>query len=85
MTVCDNAAGEVCPFWPGQPASAHWSYADPSAVPGGEAAQRQAFGQTLQLIRQRLEAFTQLPDSRLTPSTLEQAARELARHDGVNA
>jgi protein-tyrosine-phosphatase len=55
FTVCDNAAGEVCPYWPGQPATAHWGYADPSAVEGGEDKQREAYRQTLHLMRKRLE------------------------------
>ena len=46
ITVCDNAAGEVCPYWPGQPATAHWGYADPSEVQGGDDQKRAAFLQT---------------------------------------
>ena len=77
VTVCDNAAGEVCPFWPGHPAKVHWGYADPSAQVG-EAAQREAFRQTLHLIRQRLELFINLPEASLSKLTLEHSARELA-------
>ncbi len=78
ITVCDNAAGEVCPYWPGQPATAHWGYADPSAVPGGEQVQREAFRHTLALLRRRLELLVNLPAERLLPSQLAQAARELS-------
>ena len=80
ITVCDHAAGEVCPFWPGQPATAHWGYADPSAGDGDEAHKREAFRQTLQLIRQRLEILVNLPEARLDRFTIEKTARELAQH-----
>ena len=79
VTVCDNAAGEVCPYWPGQPATAHWGYADPSAGEGDETRQREAFRQTLHLIRRRLEIFVNLPAQRLDKLHIEDAARELAR------
>jgi protein-tyrosine-phosphatase len=79
ITVCDNAAGETCPFWPGQPATAHWGYADPSAVDGGQDKQREAFRQTLHLIRKRLEVFVNLPADRLDRLTLQQTARALAQ------
>jgi arsenate reductase (thioredoxin) len=79
ITVCDNAAGEVCPFWPGQPATAHWSYADPAEIPGGEEKQREAFMQTLHLIRKRLEILVNLPLERLGKLSLEQTARDLAK------
>jgi len=79
ITVCDNAAGEVCPYWPGQPATAHWGYADPSAVDGDEARQREAFRQTLHLIRKRLELLVNLPAASLDRMALQQTARDLAR------
>jgi arsenate reductase len=81
ITVCDNAAGEACPYWPGQPATAHWGYADPSAVDGGESRQREAFLQTLHLMRRRLETFVQLPPERLDRLSIESTARTLARGD----
>jgi protein-tyrosine-phosphatase len=77
VTVCDNAAGEVCPIWPGHPATAHWGFADPSAV-DGEEARRQAFVETLGLIRLRIEALVALSDAELSPNQLQQAARRLA-------
>ena len=55
VTVCDNAAGEVCPIWPGHPATAHWGYADPSEVHGTEQERKQAFRRTLAAIRERIE------------------------------
>jgi protein-tyrosine-phosphatase len=78
ITVCDNAAGEICPYWPGQPATAHWGYADPSALEGDEAQRMEAFRQTLHLIRRRLEIFVNLPMSSLNKVSLEKTARELA-------
>ena len=78
ITVCDNAAGEVCPFWPGQPATAHWGYADPSAVTGSDEARREAFAHTLQLIRQRCAQLVAMPAERLTPEQLRETARALA-------
>ncbi|MFY8104901.1 MAG: arsenate reductase ArsC [Ramlibacter sp.] len=81
ITVCDNAAGEACPYWPGQPATAHWGYADPSAIEGGEEKQREAFRQTLHLIRRRLETFVNLPPDRLDRLAIGQAARDLAKAD----
>ncbi len=78
ITVCDNAAGEVCPFWPGQPATAHWGYADPSATAGDEAQRREAFRQTLHLIRRRLELLVNLPAESLGKLAIEKTARELA-------
>jgi len=59
ITVCDNAAGEACPYWPGQPATAHWGYPDPSEVQGTADERLAAFRRTLQAIRLRLESFLQ--------------------------
>lgn len=78
ITVCDNAAGEVCPFWPGQPATAHWGYADPSEVDGDDAQKLEAFRQTLLAIRHRLELLTHLPPEKLERTTVERTARDLA-------
>jgi len=78
ITVCDNAAGEVCPFWPGQPATAHWGYADPSqSVATGEQ-QLEAFKQTLHQIKHRMDIFVSLPVASLSKMTLESSARDLA-------
>lgn len=79
ITVCDNAAGEVCPFWPGQPATAHWGYADPSEVEGDEAKKLEAFSQTLFTIRRRLELLINLPPEKLARAMVQQAARDLAK------
>ncbi|MGH8857531.1 MAG: arsenate reductase ArsC [Polaromonas sp.] len=78
ITVCNNAAGEVCPFWPGQPATAHWDYADPSEGDGSDAQKLEAFRQTLHAIRRRLELLINLPAEKLERSMVERTARELA-------
>ena len=79
ITVCDNAAGEVCPFWPGQPATAHWGYADPSEVDGDDDKKRETFKQTLHMMRKRLDIFVNLPQSSLTKMSIEKTARDLAK------
>jgi protein-tyrosine-phosphatase len=78
ITVCDNAAGETCPVWPGHPATAHWGYADPSAVEGDEATRHTAFAKTLQAIRRRLDLLVSLPDEKLRQAHLQASARALA-------
>ncbi|MDO9402931.1 MAG: arsenate reductase ArsC [Polaromonas sp.] len=79
ITVCDNAAGEVCPYWPGQPATAHWGYADPSEVEGSIEEKEAAFRATLLAIRRRLELLVNLPAASIDKLMLEQTARSLAR------
>ncbi len=78
ITVCDNAAGEVCPFWPGQPATAHWGYADPSAGEGTDAEKAVAFKNTLHAIRRRLDLLVNLPANKLEAMVLEQTAKDLS-------
>jgi len=79
ITVCDNAAGEVCPFWPGHPATAHWSYPDPSAGTGSDAEKTEAFRQTLHAIRRRLDLLVNLPHDKLDKVVLQNSALELAQ------
>ena len=79
ITVCDNAAGEVCPYWPGQPATAHWGYEDPSAGDGDDAHKREAFRQTLHALRRRLELLVNLPEASVGRLMLETTARNLAK------
>jgi protein-tyrosine-phosphatase len=78
ITVCDNAAGEACPVWPGHPATAHWSYADPSEGDASEVHKLEAFRQTLLAIKRRLELFISLPDDKLHAALLQTSARALA-------
>ena len=61
FTVCDNAAGEVCPIWPGQPMTAHWGLPDPAAVGGTEAERRAAFADTMRRLHSRIGIFVSLP------------------------
>ncbi len=82
VTVCDSAAGEVCPVWPGHPATAHWGYADPSAGEGSEDEKRAAFRHTLHLMRLRIEGLIQLPAERLDRLTIGASARALAQNGG---
>jgi len=79
ITVCDNAAGEVCPVWPGHPASAHWGYADPSEVQGTDQERLEAFRKTLHAIRGRLDILVNLPTEKLSRQSIETSAKDLAR------
>lgn len=79
ITVCDNAAGESCPYWPGRPATAHWGYPDPSAAQGTHEQRVEAFRHTLHAIRQRLQLLIDLPPASLDRVVLESTARGLAR------
>ncbi|WP_332776214.1 arsenate reductase ArsC [Polaromonas sp.] len=79
VTVCDNAAGETCPYWPGHPATVHWGYADPSAIDGTEEQKLEAFRQTLHAIHRRLELLVNLPPESLDKLMLQTSARNLAK------
>ena len=65
ITVCDSAAGEACPFWPGYPVTAHWGVPDPAAVRGDEVARRSAFRHAAATLRRRIELLIALPETRL--------------------
>ena len=71
FTVCDNAAGEVCPIWPGQPMTAHWGIEDPAAVEGDDAAKRHAVSAAFRLLNRRVLLFTSLPIARLDAMSLK--------------
>jgi arsenate reductase len=77
FTVCDNAANEVCPIWPGQPMTAHWGLPDPAAVEGSEVEQRLAFADTYKMLSNRIRAFTSLPISALDELTLQHRLNEI--------
>ena len=77
ITVCDNAAGEVCPCWPGKPVTAHWGFADPAAVAGTDEEKRQAFRGTFDEITRRVRAFVSLPINALDAQSLQQAVRRI--------
>lgn len=78
ITVCDNAAGEACPIWPGHPATAHWGYADPSEGDGTDAEKREAFRQTLHAMKRRLDLLVALPQDKLAQAVLQTSVRRLA-------
>lgn len=80
ITVCDKAAGEVCPFWPGQPLTAHWGFRDPAATEGSNDEIRHAFATVCREIKTRLDIFRSLPLEKLDKLALQ---REMARIGGV--
>lgn len=71
FTVCDNAANEVCPIWPGQPMTAHWGLPDPAAVEGSDEQKRRAFSDTFRSLSSRINIFTSLPMDRLDRLSLQ--------------
>lgn len=79
FTVCDNAAGEVCPVWPGKPVTAHWGLPDPAAVEGTDEQQRKAFYDTAITLRRRIELFLALPLQRLDAMSLQRELRDIGR------
>ncbi len=79
ITVCDDAAGEVCPIWPGHPATAHWGYADPSALTGTDEDRLNAFRNTLHAMRRRLELLVNLPRSGVEKLALQTSVRGMAQ------
>lgn len=79
FTVCDNAAAETCPVWPGQPMSAHWGMPDPAAVTGTEAIKRQAFSETYRMLRSRISIFTNLPIRSLDKLSLQRNLDEIGK------
>ena len=77
ITVCDNAAGEVCPVWPGQPISAHWGVPDPAVVEGDNDRKLKAFVDTAFIMKRRIELFLALPMAILDKIGLQQATRDI--------
>jgi len=77
FTVCDQAAGELCPIWPGQPVTAHWGVPDPAAVEGTDEVKRRAFLDAYLALRRRIELFTSLPISALDKIALEERVRAI--------
>jgi len=77
FTVCDNAAAEVCPIWPGQPMTAHWGVPDPAAVEGTEAEKRLAFADTYRMMKNRISVFVNLPMSSLDRLSLQQKLSDI--------
>ena len=83
FTVCDNAAGEACPVWPGQPMTAHWGIEDPAAVEGTVIDKERAFNQAFRYLRNRLLAFTALPLASLDGLSLGARLREIGTMEGA--
>jgi len=77
FTVCDNAAAEVCPIWPGQPMTAHWGLPDPAAVEGSEAEKRLAFADAMRLLHNRIGSFVSLPLESLDKLSLQNRLRAI--------
>jgi len=77
FTVCDQAAAEQCPFWPGQPMTAHWGLPDPAAVEGSEEQKRKAFRDTLMLLTRRIELFVSLPLEKLDKLAIQKKIKEI--------
>lgn len=82
FTVCDNAAGETCPIWPGRPMTAHWGIEDPAAVAGPEFRRRAAFEDAYRFMRNRIEAFVNLPLSSIDSMALAARLRGIGAMSG---
>ena len=79
FTVCDNAAGEICPIWPGKPMTAHWGIADPAAAEGTDAEKAFAFRKALKELETRIKLFTSLPIDSLDAMTLHAKLRDIGK------
>ncbi len=85
FTVCDSAAGESCPVWPGKPVTAHWGIADPASATGSEAEIAAAFNRAYRLLTQRISIFTALPFEKISAMSLQSKLRDIGRLDGATA
>ncbi len=85
FTVCDNAAGEACPFWPGQPMTAHWGVPDPAAATGSAAEIAVAFRDAYRMLERRIEIFTALPLAKIDKLSLQAKLREIGQIDSTTA
>jgi arsenate reductase (thioredoxin) len=85
FTVCDGAAGEACPFWPGHPATAHWGIEDPAAVEGSDMDKERAFVQAAKYLKNRITLFLNLPFASLDQMSLGQRLRDIGRIEGSTA
>ena len=79
FTVCDNAASEVCPIWPGQPMTAHWGVPDPAAAEGTEAERHLAFAEAYRMLHNRISIFTSLPIRAIDRLNLQKRLDEIGR------
>ncbi|SFN43742.1 arsenate reductase ArsC [Dokdonella immobilis] len=83
FTVCDNAAGEACPIWPGHPQTAHWGIEDPAAVEGSPVERKQAFATAFRHLKNRIAAFAALPLERLDRAALSAQLRDIGKQQGA--
>ena len=83
FTVCDNAAGETCPYWPGQPMTAHWGVEDPAAVEGSEIDKVNAFRDAARFLRNRINAFAALPLATIDRMSLQFKLKDIGKLDGA--
>jgi arsenate reductase len=79
LTVCDRAAGEICPVWPGQPITAHWGIEDPSQFQGTDEEKSREFGRVANVLKRRIELFTSLPIEKLERLRLERQIKEIGK------
>jgi arsenate reductase len=85
FTVCDDAAGEACPVWPGRPMTAHWGIEDPAAVEGTDIAKEAAFVEAFRYLRNRIAAFTSLPLASIDRLSLGTRLRDIGRGEGATS
>jgi arsenate reductase (thioredoxin) len=84
ITVCDNAAGEVCPLWPGKPVTAHWGLPDPATAEGSDTEKGVAFRETLRALENRIKPFVSLPIASLDRLKLQEQVRKIGRMPGAD-
>jgi arsenate reductase (thioredoxin) len=84
FTVCDSAAGEACPVWPGQPMTAHWGIEDPAAVEGTTIEKERAFAQAFRYLKNRIAVFIALPVRSLDQLSLANRLKEIGRMEGAS-
>lgn len=85
FTVCDSAAGEACPVWPGQPMTAHWGIEDPAAVEGTDIEKERAFVQAAKYLKNRISTFLSLPLASIDQLSLQHRLRDIGRLEGSTA
>ncbi len=85
FTVCDHAAGEACPFWPGQPVTAHWGIEDPAVAEGAVIERKRAFVTAQRYLKSRISAFVALPLGSLDQVALSSKIREIGQQDGATS
>ncbi len=85
FTVCDSAAGEACPIWPGHPVTAHWGIEDPAAVEGSDVEKERAFVQAFKFMKNRISTFLSLPLTSLDAASLRARLGEIGQAEGASS